>query len=109
MIVSVCFSCIYSATSATSSLGDFVSSATSSKTSDYSQNRQECIQSKKASKALLNGFISGVTGIYEETKLGLEKKSAMGLFKGVARGITGIALKPVKLLILNDEIYICVC
>jgi hypothetical protein len=40
------------------------------------------------------GFYDGITGLVTQPIRGAEKEGAAGLFKGIAKGIGGLILKP---------------
>ena len=42
-----------------------------------------------------SGFVNAVEGLYEHPSKGLENEGALGLFKGIGKGLVGLFVKPV--------------
>ena len=53
----------------------------------------------KGGKAVLNGFKSGITGIFTQPYRSARKEGAIGFVKGAAKGLAGLVVKPVTGLI----------
>lgn len=50
---------------------------------------------KDGGRSLVGGFTSGLSGLVTKPMDGAKKEGALGFFKGVGKGIVGVALKPV--------------
>lgn len=50
---------------------------------------------QKGGKAILYGFKQGITGIFTQPYQSARKEGALGFFKGAAKGVAGLVIKPV--------------
>lgn len=50
---------------------------------------------EKGGKAVFHGFKEGITGLFTQPYENTKKEGVVGFFKGAAKGVTGLVVKPV--------------